>query len=62
MQLVVFADGIIRSKVLLIFKGSTTKKNSARRFKYKAYYKNVIVIFNDNAYANTSNLIDWVKN
>jgi hypothetical protein len=58
MQLVVFADGVIRSKVLIMFKGSATKKNLACRLKYKKYHKNVIVIFNNKAYANTSNLID----
>jgi hypothetical protein len=58
MQLVVFVDGIIRSKVLMIFKGSITKRNSACRLEYKAYHKNVIVIFNNKAYANTFNLID----
>jgi hypothetical protein len=61
-QLVVFADGVMRCKVLIMFKGHPTKRSTHRQAEYKQYHKSVIVIFNEKAYANTSNLIDWVKN
>jgi hypothetical protein len=60
-QLCVFADGVLRCKPLLMFKGSNSKKDSSRRAKYKKYDPRVVVIFNKKAYANTRNLIEWVK-
>jgi hypothetical protein len=47
---------------LMMFKGQEKKKDSRRRAEYKAYHPGVVVIFNEKAYANTSNFIDWVKN
>jgi len=43
-----------------MFKGGV-KGDSCRRNKYKRYHLSVVVIFNEKAYANTSNLINWVK-
>ena len=62
LQIIVFADGVLRCKPLLMFKGKLKVKDYRRWAKYKAYYPRVVVIFNKKAYANTSNLIDWVKN
>jgi hypothetical protein len=45
-----------------MFKGKPKSKDYSRRLEEKKYNPGVIVIFNDKAYANTSNLIDWVKN
>jgi hypothetical protein len=45
-----------------MFKGKRGKRDSRRRAEYKEYHPGVVVIFNEKAYANTSNLIDWVKN
>lgn len=62
LQIAVFADGVMRIKPLLIFKGKTHSKDSCRRTEYKKYHSGVVVIFNEKAWANTSNLIDCVKN
>jgi hypothetical protein len=62
LQIAVFADGVMRIKPLLMFKGKIHSKDSRRRAEYKKYHPNVVVIFNEKAWANTSNLIDWVKN
>jgi hypothetical protein len=45
-----------------MFKGKPKSKDYRRCTKEKRYNPGVIVIFNKKAYANTSNLIDWVKN
>jgi ribonucleotide reductase alpha subunit len=45
-----------------MFKGKTHSKDSRRRAEYKKYHPSVVVIFNEKAWANTSNLVDWVKN
>jgi hypothetical protein len=57
LQIYVSADGVDRCKPLLMFKGGV-KEDSRRRAKRKKYHHSVIVIFNEKAYANTSNLID----
>jgi hypothetical protein len=62
LQICVFADGVIRIKPLLIYKGAGGKKSKALINEYKRYDPRVIVIFNPKAYANTQVLIDWVKN
>ena len=62
LQIAVFADGIIRCKLLLIFKGKLKVKDYCCCAEYKQYHPSVVVIFNKKAYANTSNLINWVKN
>jgi hypothetical protein len=62
LQIIVFADGIMRCKPLLMFKGKPKVRDYRRKAEYKKYHPGVVVIFNDKAYANTSNLIDWVKN
>jgi hypothetical protein len=50
-------------KPLLMYKGAEVKKkkDSRRRAKYKKYHPRVVVIFNEKAWANISNLIQWVK-
>jgi len=48
----------MRCKLLIMFKGQGKKKDSRRRTEYKEYHPNVVVIFNEKAYANTSNFID----
>jgi hypothetical protein len=45
-----------------MFKGKPKSKDYRRRLEEKRYNPGVVIIFNDKAYANTSNLIDWVKN
>jgi hypothetical protein len=61
LQIIVFADGIARCKPLLMFKGKPTTKDRRRLAEIKKYHPGVVVIFNNKAYANTSNLISWVK-
>jgi hypothetical protein len=62
LQIAVFADGVQRCKPLLMFKGKPGKGDARRRAEYKKYHSGVVVIFNKKAWANTSNLLDWVKN
>jgi hypothetical protein len=62
LQIAVFADGVLRCKPLLIFKGKPGKGDSRRKAEYLKYHPGVVVIFNEKAWANTSNLLDWVKN
>jgi hypothetical protein len=62
LQIAVFADGVQRCKPLLMFKGKPGKGDARRRAEYKEYHPGVVVIFNEKAWANTSNLLDWVKN
>jgi hypothetical protein len=45
-----------------MFKGILKSKDYRRRAEAQRYNPSVIIIFNKNIYANTSNLIDWVKN
>ena len=45
-----------------MFKGRLKSKDYRRRVEAQRYNPGVIVIFNEKAYANISNLIDWVKN
>jgi hypothetical protein len=61
LQIAVFADGVLRCKPLLIFKGKV-KGDSRRKLEQKKYHPGVVVIFNEKAWANTSNLLDWVLN
>ena len=58
LQIVVFADGIPRCKPLLLFHSKVTSKDRCRIAEMKKYHPGVVVIFNEKAYANTSNLID----
>ena len=44
-----------------MFKGSEIG-DSRRRAEEKRYSKDVVVIFNTKAYANTKNLKSWVRN
>jgi len=46
----------------LIFKRKLKSKDRRRRIEAERYYLSVVIIFNEKAYANTFNLIDWVKN
>jgi hypothetical protein len=61
LQIAVFADGILRCKPLLIFKGKP-KGDNRRKLEQKKYHPGVVVAFNEKAWANTSNLLDWVLN
>ena len=61
LQLCVFADRVMRMKPLIMFKGSG-KKTAPLKKEYKQYHPSVVVVFNPKAYANTSNLINQVKN
>jgi hypothetical protein len=45
-----------------MFKGKPKSKDYRRRAEEKRYNPGVIIIFNKKVYANTLNLIDWVKN
>jgi len=45
-----------------MFKGKPKSKDRCRRMEAERYHPGVVVIFNEKAYANTTNLIDWVKN
>jgi len=58
LQIVVFTDGVLRCKPLLIFKGKPKSKDYRRCIEAERYYPGVIIIFNKKAYANTTNLID----
>ena len=62
LQIVVFTDGIMRYKPLLIFKGKPRKGDARRKAEYKKHHPGVAVIFNKKAWANTSNLLNQVKN
>jgi len=62
LQIAVFTDGVPRCKPLLMFKGRPKSKDYRRRVEAQRYNPGVVVIFNEKTYANTSNLIDWVKN
>jgi hypothetical protein len=44
-----------------MFKGKP-KGDNRRKAERKQYHPSVVVIFNEKAWANTSNLLDWVKN
>jgi hypothetical protein len=61
LQIYVSADRVACCKPLMMFKGKP-KGDYRRRAEAKKYHPSVVVIFNEKAYANTSNLIDWVKN
>jgi len=58
LQVTVFTDRVPCCKPLLMFKGKPRLGDSRRRAKRKQYYPGVVVIFNEKAYANTSNLIN----
>ena len=45
-----------------MFKRKLKSKDYRRRAEEKRYNPSIIIIFNEKAYANTSNLINWVKN
>jgi hypothetical protein len=45
-----------------MFKGRPKSKDYRRYIKAQCYNPGIIIIFNEKAYANTFNLIDWVKN
>jgi len=58
-SIAVFADGVLRCKPLLIFKGKPGKGDSRRKAEYLKYHPGVVVIFNEKAWANTSNALVW---
>ena len=61
LQIMVHADGICRSKPLLIFKGKYDNKSTARRAEAKRYHPGVVVEFNEEAWANEDTTLRWVK-
>ena len=46
----------------MIFKNKSNSKDFRYYMEYKKYHPSVVIIFNEKAYANTSNFINWVKN
>ena len=64
LQIVLHVDGELRCKPLLIFYGKGDKKghlfHKSLRAKYKLYDKQVVVAFNDKAYANTDIMLKWL--
>jgi hypothetical protein len=60
LQLCAHADRIPQTRPLIMFKGSEVG-DSRRCAEEKRYSKDVNVIFNAKAYANTKNLKAWVK-
>jgi hypothetical protein len=61
LQIAVFADGVLCYKPLLMFKGKEHSTDRRQIMEIRKYHPGVLVIFNPKAYANTSNLINWVK-
>ena len=61
LQIMVHADGICRSKPLLIFRGKYDNHSTARRNESKRYHPGVIVEFNDEAWANEETTLRWIK-
>ena len=61
LQLTVFADGILRAKALLIFRGSPNLKDKHRIAEVKQYHPDVIVVWNQKAYSNTQEVLWWIK-
>ena len=61
LQIMVHADGICRSKPLLIFRGKYDNNSTARRAESKRYHSGVIVEFNDDAWANEATILRWIK-
>jgi hypothetical protein len=57
LQIAVFANGVPRCKLLLMFKGKP-KRDGRRKTERQKYHPGVVVIFNNKAWANTSNLLD----
>jgi hypothetical protein len=55
LQLTVHANSIPHTKPLIMFKGSETR-DSHHYIEEKSYPKDIVVIFNKKAYANTKNL------
>ena len=60
LQIAIFANSVLQCKPLLMFKGKL-KGDNCKKAKQKKYYPGVVVIFNEKAWANTFNLLDWVK-
>jgi hypothetical protein len=62
---VLHADGELQCKPLLIFYGKGDKKgklfHKSLRDKYKLYDKQVVVAFNNKAYANTDTMLKWIQ-
>lgn len=44
-----------------MFKGKPGKRDKNRRAEFKTYHPGVKVIFNGKGYANSSNLLQWIK-
>jgi hypothetical protein len=61
LQIIVFANGVPCCKPLIMFKGKPSSKDRRRFAEMKKYHPSVVVIFNDKAYANTLNFLQWIK-
>ena len=61
LMIYVSADGIMRCKPLLIFKGSTAPKNARIRKEMTKYDSGVVVQWNPKAYCNAEVMIRWLK-
>ncbi len=57
----IHADGIRRSKPLLIFRGKYDNNSKARKAELQRYHKGVVVEFNEDAWANEDVIIRWIK-
>lgn len=57
-QLTVFADGVARVKPLIFFRGKGT--GSTITSEQRLYDNRVVVKFNPTAYANSSNMLEWL--
>jgi hypothetical protein len=44
-----------------MFKGKPSSKDRRRPTEIKKYHPGIVVIFNNKAYANTSNFLSWIK-
>ena len=60
-QLTIFANGIARVKPLLIFRGASESKSTARRQEVRRYDPRVVVQFNKKGYANTDIIQFWLQ-
>lgn len=62
LMIYVSADGVLRCKPLIIFKGSPGPKNSTIRKEMTKYDSGVIVQWNKKAYCNGDVMISWLQN
>ena len=61
LMIYVSADGVLRCKPLLIFKGKDAQKNSCIKKEMAQYDSGVVVQWNPKAYCNAAVMIRWLK-